>query len=146
MSCPSSRVQKTKRGIDISELRKKTVCVTLDDGYAKHRLVRERYFVHRRRKGHPALSRHPNRGARGEIVVHRDGLSADLTGHLPTRTELRRFSELLTQNEMLHEDMKFHFEGFPPNAHPMAILSIDDQRGKAVFHPRLMEGYKPHGV
>ncbi len=24
---------------------------------------------------------------------------------------------------MLHEDMKFHFEGFPPHAHPMAILS-----------------------
>jgi citrate synthase len=24
---------------------------------------------------------------------------------------------------LLHEDMKFHFEGFPPNAHPMAILS-----------------------
>jgi acetyl-CoA hydrolase/transferase-like protein/citrate synthase len=37
--------------------------------------------------------------------------------------ELRRFSELLTQHELIHEDMRFHFEGFPPNAHPMAILS-----------------------
>jgi citrate synthase len=26
-------------------------------------------------------------------------------------------------HELIHEDMKFHFEGFPPNAHPMAILS-----------------------
>jgi citrate synthase len=30
---------------------------------------------------------------------------------------------LLTKYELIHEDMKFHFEGFPPNAHPMAILS-----------------------
>ena len=30
---------------------------------------------------------------------------------------------MLTQNENLHEDMKYHFEGFPPSSHPMAILS-----------------------
>ena len=30
---------------------------------------------------------------------------------------------LLTKNENLHEDMKHHFDGFPANAHPMAILS-----------------------
>jgi citrate synthase len=55
---------------------------------------------------------------------------------------LRGFSELLTQNETLHEDMKFHFEGFPPNAHPMAILS-SMINAAGCFHPRLMEGYKP---
>jgi citrate synthase len=43
---------------------------------------------------------------------------------------------------MLHEDMKFHFEGFPPNAHPMAILS-SMINAAGCFHPRLMEGYKP---
>src|SRR5205807_4925975 len=30
---------------------------------------------------------------------------------------------ILTENELLHEGMRYHFEGFPPNAHPMAILS-----------------------
>ena len=35
-------------------------------------------------------------------------------GHLPTSAELHRFSQLLTKNENLHEDMKLHFEGFPP--------------------------------
>ena len=63
-------------------------------------------------------------------------------GHLPTSDEFRRFSDLLTQNEMLHEDMKFHFEGFPPNAHPMAILS-SMINAASCFHPRLMEGYQP---
>jgi citrate synthase len=42
---------------------------------------------------------------------------------LPSHAELRRFSDLLAKHELMHEDMKFHFEGFPPNAHPMAILS-----------------------
>ena len=63
-------------------------------------------------------------------------------GYLPTNHELRRFSDLLTENEMLHEDMKFHFEGFPPNAHPMAILS-SMINAASCFHPRLMEGYRP---
>jgi citrate synthase len=36
---------------------------------------------------------------------------------------LKRFSDLFTENQFLHEDMKFHFEGFPTGAHPMAILS-----------------------
>lgn len=44
-------------------------------------------------------------------------------GNLPTRDEIRTFSEHLTECQVLHEDMKYHFEGFPSNAHPMAILS-----------------------
>jgi citrate synthase len=35
---------------------------------------------------------------------------------LPSHAELRRFSDLLAKHELMHEDMKFHFEGFPPNA------------------------------
>lgn len=30
---------------------------------------------------------------------------------------------MLTRNEMMHESLRSHFQGFPPNAHPMAILS-----------------------
>jgi len=44
-------------------------------------------------------------------------------GALPTRPQLRTFSDLLTDNQFLHEDMKYHFAGFPVGAHPMAILS-----------------------
>ena len=29
----------------------------------------------------------------------------------------------LTHHSLIHEDMKKFFEGYPPNAHPMAILS-----------------------
>src|SRR4029078_1940225 len=44
-------------------------------------------------------------------------------GNLPNSNELRHFSALLTDNELLHENMKHHFQGFPDTAHPMAILS-----------------------
>jgi citrate synthase len=59
-------------------------------------------------------------------------------GHLPTRPELQRFSQLLTQNENLHEDMKYHFEGFPSTAHPMAILS-SMINASGCFYPGLIQ-------
>ena len=36
-------------------------------------------------------------------------------GDLPTAAELQAFSSLLTQTQMLHEDLKFHFDAFPPS-------------------------------
>ena len=44
-------------------------------------------------------------------------------GELPTRQQLDDFNQGLTYHSMLHEDMKKLFEGYPPTAHPMAILS-----------------------
>jgi citrate synthase len=44
-------------------------------------------------------------------------------GRLPSRSEYEKFRNSLTRHTLLHEDMKKFFEGFPPNAHPMAILS-----------------------
>ncbi len=44
-------------------------------------------------------------------------------GHLPTDDEYEDFSNRLTANAMLHEAMRHHFEGFPVDAPPMAILS-----------------------
>jgi citrate synthase len=44
-------------------------------------------------------------------------------GRLPRHEELKRFSELLTANELLHEGVKHQFNHIPPGAPPMAILS-----------------------
>jgi citrate synthase len=44
-------------------------------------------------------------------------------GNLPTKTELEKFSTMLTRHSMIHEDMKHFFEGFPSGAHPMAVLA-----------------------
>jgi citrate synthase len=44
-------------------------------------------------------------------------------GRLPTTPELKDFSAKLTANAHLHEGLRHHFEGFPVDAPPMAILS-----------------------
>jgi citrate synthase len=44
-------------------------------------------------------------------------------GHLPTQAELDGFRALLTQHSLIHESLKHFFEGFPPSAHPMMVLS-----------------------
>jgi citrate synthase len=44
-------------------------------------------------------------------------------GHLPTGAELDEFRALLTQHSLIHESLKHFFEGFPPSAHPMMVLS-----------------------
>jgi len=59
-------------------------------------------------------------------------------GRLPTSGELERFSGLLTANELLHEGMRHHFEGFPPKAHPMAILS-SMINASSCFYPELLK-------
>lgn len=44
-------------------------------------------------------------------------------GKLPSAAELEKWRNSLTRHTMLHEDMKRLYDGFPRDAHPMAILS-----------------------
>ncbi len=127
--------------VDISALRQQAGYITLDDGYSNTgSCVSNVTFI----DGEKGILRY--RGIPIEELAEKSTFIETayliIYGELPTNAEFRRFSDLLTQNEMLHEDMKFHFEGFPPNAHPMAILS-SMINAAGCFHPRLMEGYKP---
>jgi citrate synthase len=44
-------------------------------------------------------------------------------GELPTGEQLAAFTERFRQHTMLHEDLRRFFDGFPREAHPMAVLS-----------------------
>src|SRR6516225_6985181 len=44
-------------------------------------------------------------------------------GELPTETQLRDFTQLITRHTLLDEDLKRFFDGFPRDAHPMPVLS-----------------------
>ena len=46
-----------------------------------------------------------------------------INGRLPNREELTRFSVLLNDNSLVHEDMRTFYESFPRSSHPMGILS-----------------------
>jgi citrate synthase len=44
-------------------------------------------------------------------------------GHLPSASELRKFTEDIGMHTMVHEDLRRFFDGFPRDAHPMPVLS-----------------------
>ena len=44
-------------------------------------------------------------------------------GELPTSVELENFSNRIRHHTLLHEDLRRFFDGFPRDAHPMAVLS-----------------------
>jgi len=44
-------------------------------------------------------------------------------GHLPAQQELEAFRHELTRHSLIHESLKNFFDGFPPPAHPMMVMS-----------------------
>ena len=111
-----------ERAIDISKLRDQTGLITLDSGYGNTGSCKSAVtFI----DGEKGILRY--RGIPIEQLAEQSTFLETayllIYEKLPSHAELRRFSDLLATHELMHEDMKFHFEGFPPNAHPMAILS-----------------------
>ncbi len=122
--------------VNISSLRNESGYITLDDGYGNTGSCQSAItFI----DGEQGILRY--RGIPIDELAEKSTFIEVahllIMGKLPNSAELRRFSELLTENEMLHEDMKYHFEGFPPNAHPMAILS-SMINASSCFYPELV--------
>jgi citrate synthase len=112
----------SEHSLDISSLRSKTGYITLDEGYGNTgSCLSNITFI----DGEKGILRY--RGIPIEELAEKSTFIETayliIYGKLPNSQEMKDFSSLLTKNEMLHEDMKFHFEGFPTHAHPMAILS-----------------------
>lgn len=128
-----------EKGIDISTLRAKTGCIAYDEGYANTGSCRSAITYIDGEKG---ILRY--RGIPIEELAEKASFVEVayllIMNKLPNGTELRRFSDLLTRNEMIHEDMKVHFEGFPSTAHPMAILSAMINAA-GCFYPELVHSY-----
>ena len=125
-----------EKGIDVTTLRDATGYITLDPGYPNTgSCLSAITFI----DGEKGILRY--RGIPIEELAEASTFVETayllIYGHLPTRTEIANFSALLTQNQNLHEDMRHHFEGFPPNAHPMAILSAMIN-ASSCFYPGLM--------
>src|SRR5437899_1341001 len=125
-----------ERAVDISSLRDDSGYITLDDGYANTGSCQsEITFI----DGERGILRY--RGIPIEELAEKSTFvevaHLIIMGKLPNSSELRRFSELLTQHELLHEGMKHHFEGFPATAHPMAILS-SMINAASCFYPELL--------
>jgi citrate synthase len=109
-------------GIDITQLRNKTGAITLDNGYANTGSCQSSItFI----DGEKGILRY--RGYPIEELAEKSNFVEVcyllVFGYLPTKPVLDDFIFKLTHHSLIHEDMKKFFEGFPPTAHPMGILS-----------------------
>ena len=108
--------------LDISKLWAQTGHITLDDGYANTGSTRSQItYV----DGEEGILRY--RGYPVEVLAERCDFTETayllIYGELPTADELQEFRANIRTHTLLHEGMKQIFAGFPPDAHPMAILS-----------------------
>ena len=123
-------------GIDISKLRDQTGAITLDSGFGNTGSCSSQItFIDGekgilRYRGIPIeqLAEHSSFVETAYLVIY---------GELPNAQQLEAFSQRFTNAELLHEDLKYHFEGFPSHAHPMAILSAMIN-ATGCFEPKLM--------
>ncbi len=110
-----------ERAIDISNLRQETNLITLDVGYQNTgSCMSSITFI----DGDNGILRY--RGIPIEELAEKASFSEVayllIYGNLPNKEQQQLFSQRLTQNSMIHEEMLRFFDGFPPTAHPMAIL------------------------
>ena len=119
-----------------SKLRDETGLHHARPGLRQHRLVPERDHLHRRREGHPALPRLPDRGARREEHVPRGRLPADLRRAADAAAARRLHARRSRYHTMLHEDFKRFFGALPKDAHPMAGVLGGGRRARDLL-PRL---------
>ncbi len=119
---PAIEGSEGEKALDISSLRSETGFITLDDGYVNTASCKSAItFI----DGEKGILRY--RGIPIEELAEKSTFVETayllIQGHLPTQAQLSHFSQFLTDNELLHESMRFHFEGVPSGAHPMAMLS-----------------------
>jgi citrate synthase len=111
-----------ERGIDITKLRDTTGFVTLDNGYMNTGACTSAITFLDGEKGILRYRGYPIE----ELAEQSSFVEVSyllIYGKLPTAAELEKFRTSLTRHTMLHEDMKRFYDGFPRDAHPMAILS-----------------------
>ena len=111
-----------ERAIDISKLRDNTGLVTMDSGYGNTGSCASGITFIDGDKGILLYRGYPIE----QLAEKADFVEVSyllIYGHLPSEQELENFRNDLTHHSLIHEDMKKFFEGYPPSAHPMAILS-----------------------
>ena len=109
-------------GLDVSALLKETGYVTLDPGFVNTASCSSAItFI----DGDEGILRY--RGYPIDQLAERSTFLETsyllIYGELPSASELDGFADQITRHTLLHEDLRRFFDGFPQDAHPMAVLS-----------------------
>jgi citrate synthase len=111
-----------EKGLVIADLRKNTGLITLDPGYGNTGSCTSSIcFIDGDRgilryRGYP-IEQVAERGRFTEICY------LLIYGDRPNTEQLKSFRDKMNRHTLLHEDMKKFYEGYPPGAHPMAIMA-----------------------
>lgn len=109
-------------GIDFTKLRAQTGVISMDPGFGNTGSCTSNITFIDGEKGILRYRGYPiEQLAENSSFVEVSYLL--INGELPSAQELSDFQHQLTYHTLLHEDMKKFFEGYPPGAHPMAIMS-----------------------
>jgi len=111
-----------EKAVDITKLRKRSGYISLDPGFMNTgACYSEITFI----DGERGILRY--RGVPIEEIAGErtfvETVYLLLHSEWPSKEQLKTYSRMLTENSLLHEDMRHFFEGFPRGAHPMSILS-----------------------
>jgi citrate synthase len=109
-------------GLDISKLLAKTGHVTLDPGFVNTAACTSAITYIDGDKGVLRYRGYPIE----ELAEKASFLEVAwllIYGELPTEEQLTDFKLQIRKHTMLHEDFREFFQGFPTDAHPMAVLS-----------------------
>jgi citrate synthase len=111
-----------ERAVDITKLRGATGYITLDDGYMNTGATKSAITYLDGEQGILRYRGYPIE----QLATNCDFIEVAyllINGELPTEEQLQKFRMKLRRHTMLHEDMRMFYNGFPRDAHPMAILS-----------------------
>ncbi|NYT92514.1 citrate synthase [Salinispora sp. H7-4] len=122
LSMPVNTAIEGPAGIGVSQLLKQTGMTTYDPGFVNTAACSsEITYI----DGDAGILRY--RGYPIEQLAEKSSfleVSYLLTyGELPTQQQLTEFTERIRRHSLLHEEMRRFFDGFPRDAHPMAVLS-----------------------
>ena len=111
-----------ERAIDISRLRGSTGLITLDEGFVNTGSTRSAITFLNGEKGVLRYRGYPIE----QLAAQSDFLEVAyllIYGDLPDAKQASDFRSGIREHTMIHEDMRSFYNGFPRDAHPMAILS-----------------------
>lgn len=122
LDLPARKATEGPAGLEIGKLLKETGQVTLDTGFVNTAsCVSSITYI----DGDAGILRY--RGYPIEQLAERSSFLESsyllIHGELPTPAQLEEFTGRIQHHTLLHEEMRRFFDGFPRDAHPMAVLS-----------------------
>ncbi|MBW2369460.1 MAG: citrate synthase [Deltaproteobacteria bacterium] len=126
-----------EKAVDISKLRQSSGLITLDYGYVNTgSCTSEITFM----DGEKGILRYRGIPVEklAELSSFRETAYLLIHGKLPKRKELTRFSVLLNDHSLVHEDIQVFYQNFPRLSHPMGILSSMVNALRS-FYPQLQD-------